>query len=254
MRKIKEILRLKYICSLSDQEIAESCQIGRVTVGNYLKRMAAAGLDWANAASLSESELQVRLFPKSYPPPEARRPAPDCQYIYDELRSHKKLNLTLTQLWLEYKEAHPTDGYEYTQFCEYYHRWREKRDYCMRQEHRAGEKVFVDYCDGLSIVDIATGELIPTELFVGVWGASNYTYADASPTQELPNWINSHVRAFQYFASAPRVLVPDNLKSGVNKACFYEPELNPTYADMAEHYGCAVLPARPAKARDKAKA
>ena len=186
--------------------------------------------------------------------PGARRPEPDCQYIYEELRSHKKLNLTLTQLWAEYKDAHPTDGYEYTQFCEYYYRWREKRDYCMRQEHRAGEKVFVDYSDGLSIVDTATGELIPTQLFLAVWGASNYTYADASLTQELPNWIGSHVRALAYFGRCPLVLVPDNLKSGVNKACFYEPELNPTYADMAEHYGCAVLPARPRKARDKAKA
>ena len=252
MRKIKEVLRLKFVCGLSDREISESCKVGHVTVGNYLKRMAAAGLDWADAASLNETELQVRLFPKSCLPPGARRPAPDCQHIYDELRSYKKFNLTLTQLWLEYKEAHP-DGYEHTQFCEYYSRWREKRDYCMRQEHRAGEKAFVDYSDGLSIVDTDTGELIPTELFLAVWGASSYTYAEASLTQELPNWINSHVHAFDYFGCVPRVVVPDNLKSGVNKACRYEPELNPTYADMAEHYGCAVLPARPRKPRDKAK-
>jgi transposase len=123
----------------------------------------------------------------------------------------------------------------------------------MRQEHRAGEKVFVDYSDGLAIVDLVTGELIPTQLFVAVWGASNYTYADATLSQTLPDWIGSHVRAFAYFSCLPRVLVPDNLKSGVNKACFYEPELNPTYAEMAEHYGCAVLPARPRKPRDKAK-
>ncbi len=253
MRKIKEVLRLKCVCGLGDQEIAESCKIGRTTVGNYLKRMSAAGLDWDSAAGLSEREIEERLFPRSHPPAEARRPLPDCQYIYDELRGYKKLNLTLTQLWVEYKDAHPRNGYEYTQFCEYYYRWRQKRDYCMRQEHRAGEKVFVDYCDGLSVVDAATGELISAELFLAVWGASNYTYAEASLTQELPNWINSHVRAFEYFRCSPRMLVPDNLKSGVNKACRYEPELNPTYADMAEHYGCAVLPARPSKPRDKAK-
>jgi transposase len=159
----------------------------------------------------------------------------------------------LTQLWLEYKEKH-SDGYQYTQFCAYYHRWRGRLDYCMRQEHRAGEKTFIDYSDGLAIVNHLTGELIPTQLFVAVWGASNYTYADATLSQTLPDWIGSHVRAFQYFGCLARMLVPDNLKSGVNKACFYEPELNPTYAEMAEHYGCAVLPARPYRPRDKAKA
>jgi transposase len=177
---------------------------------------------------------------------------PDCQYIYDQLRDYKKVNLTLTQLWLEYLEHHP-DGYQYTQFCEYYHRWRGKLDYCMRQEHRAGEKVFIDYCDGLSIVDPATGELTLTQLFAAVWGASNYTYVEATMSQKLPDWIGSHVRAFEYFQCVARMLVPDNLKSGVHDACFYEPEINPTYADMAQHYGCAVLPTRPAKPRDKAK-
>jgi transposase len=123
----------------------------------------------------------------------------------------------------------------------------------MRQEHRAGEKVFIDYCDGLSTADPITGELIPTQLFLAVWGASNYTYAEATLSQTLPDWIGAHRRAFEYFGCLPRVLVPDNLKSGVSKACKYEPELNPTYTDMAEHYGCAVLPARPRRPRDKAK-
>ena len=123
----------------------------------------------------------------------------------------------------------------------------------MRQEHRAGEKLFIDYSDGLSFVDPSTGEIILTQLFVAVWGASNYTYAEATLSQTLPDWIRSHVHAFEYFQCVPRVLVPDNLKSGVSKACKYEPELNPTYTDMAEHYGCAVLPARPYRPRDKAK-
>lgn len=123
----------------------------------------------------------------------------------------------------------------------------------MRQEHRAGEKLFIDYCDGLSFIDSLSGEIILTQLFVSVWGVSNYTYAEATLSQTLPDWIRSHVHAFEYFQRAPRVLVPDNLRSGVNKACKYEPELNPTYADLAEHYGCAVIPARPYKARDKAK-
>jgi transposase len=167
------------------------------------------------------------------------------------LRIYRKFNLTLSQLWVEYKAKHP-DGYQYTQFCEHYWRWRKKLDYCMRQEHRAGEKLFIDYSDGLSIVDALTGELTLTQLFVAVWGASNYTYAEASLSQTLPDWIGAHGHAFQYFCCAPRVLVPDNLKSGVKDACFYEPDLNPTYSDMAEHYGCAVLPARPRKPRDKA--
>jgi transposase len=221
-------------------------------VADYLKRAKAAGVNWPDAADLTETELEERLFPNEHLPSSVQRPPPDCDYIYNQLRRYRNVNLTLTQLWLEYKEKRP-DGYQYTQFCEYYHRWRGRLDYCMRQEHRAGEKTFIDYSDGLSIVDLLTGEMIPTQLFVAVWGASNYTYAEATLSQTLPDWIGSHVRSFQYFGCAARILVPDNLKSGVNKACFYEPELNPTYSEMAEHYGCAVLPARPRKPRDKAK-
>ncbi len=252
MRKIKEILRLRYACGLSEREIARSCGVAHTTVSSYLRRAKRAGLIWPGAAALSEVELETRLFSAAHPFPEPKRPLPDYQYVYDELRSHKKLNLTLAQLWLEYKEAQP-DGYQYTQFCRYYRQWRSKLDYCMRQEHRAGEKLFVDYCDGLSLVDPGTGELIPSQLFVAVWGASNYTYAEASLTQELPAWIGAHVGAFRYFGCAPKAIVPDNLKSGVSTASFYEPELNSSYSEMAAHYGCAVLPARPHRPRDKAK-
>jgi len=253
VRKIKEVLRLKHTCGLSAREIARSCNVARSSVADYLRRARAAGLDWPEAAELTEAELEARLFPTEHLPSSVHRPPPNCEYIYNQLRTYRNINLTLTQLWLEYKAEHP-EGYQYTQFCEYYRRWRGRLDYCMRQEHRAGEKVFVDYCDGLSIVDAATGELTLTQLFVAVWGASNYTYAEATLSQTLPNWIGSHVRTFQYFGCVPRVLVPDNLKSGVNDPCFYEPELNPTYAEMAEHYGCAVLPARPRRPRYKAKA
>jgi len=252
VRKIKEILRLVHTCGLSNREIAQSCDVARSTVADYLIRARAAGVSWPKSADLSETELEERLFPNEHLPSSVQRPPPDCDYIYNQLRRYRNVNLTLTQLWLEYKGKRP-DGYQYTQFCEYYHRWRGRLDYCMRQEHRAGEKTFVDYSDGLSIVDLLTGEMIPTQLFVAVWGASNYTYAEATLSQTLPDWIGSHVRSFQYFGCVARMLVPDNVKSGVNKACFYEPELNPTYAEMAEHYGCAVLPARPRKPRDKAK-
>jgi transposase len=252
VRKIKEILRLKLDCGISEREIARSCQVSRSTVADYLRRAAAAKLTWTEASSLGETRLEERLFPTEHVPSSVKRPPPDCEHIYNELRTYRKFNLTLSQLWLEYKAKY-SDGYQYTQFCEYYWRWRKKLDYCMRQEHRGGEKLFIDYSDGLSIVDAASGELIITQLFLGVWGASNYTFAEATLSQTLPEWIGAHRRAFEYFGCAPRVLVPDNLKSGVSKACKYEPELNPTYADMADHYGCAVLPARPRKPRDKAK-
>ena len=252
LRKIKEVLRLKYDCGISEREISRSCQVSRSTVADYIRRAAAAKLSWAEASELSQTQLEERLFPTEHIPSTVKRPAPDCEYIYKELRTYRKFNLTLSQLWLEYKQSHP-DGYQYTQFCEHYWRWRGKLDYVMRQEHRGGEKLFVDYSDGLSIVDTVTGELILTQLFLAVWGASNNTYAEATLSQTLPEWIGSHKQALDYFGCVPRVLVPDNLKSGVSKACKYEPELNPTYSDMAEHYGCAVLPARPRKPRDKAK-
>ena len=255
MRKIKEVLRLKFESHLSEHEIAYSCQISRTTVRDYLRRAAITRLNWAEASTLNEVQIIERLFPvlpKSAPTDIQIRPDPNYQYIYDQLKTYRKYNLTLTQLWSEYKEVHP-EGYQYSQFCDLYRRWRGKLDYVMRQEHRAGEKLFLDYCDGLSFVDPLTGEIIPTQLFVAVWGASNYTYAEATLSQTLPDWIRSHVQAFEYFQRVPNILVPDNLKSGVDKACKYEPELNPTYTEMAEHYGCAVIPTRPYHPRDKAK-
>ena len=251
VRKVKEVLRLKYDCGLSEREIAKSCRIARSTVADYLMKAKAANICWPEASDLTEVEINERLFPVQHLSRAISRPLPDCQYIYDQLRTYRKINLTLSQLWIEYKAQNP-DGYQYTQFCDYYRQWRGRLDYCMRQEHRGGEKVFVDYTDGLSFVDIQTGEIVRTQLFVAVWGASNFTFAEATLSQKLPDWTGSHVRALEYFGCVPHVVVPDSLKSAVNKACFYEPELNPTYAEMAEHYACAVVPARPYRARDKA--
>jgi len=251
MRKIKEVLRLKYDCLRTQREIAQSCGLAQSTVCEILKKAQDLGLAWPIPEELNDQALELKLFKSpSLPDPRHRSP-PDYEYVQRELQDHKKFNLTLYQLWLEYKEQYPT-GYQYTQFCEHYHRWRHKLDYCMRQEHKAGEKLFIDYGDGLSIVDPKTGEFIPTQLFVAVWGASNYTYAEAALNQTLPSWTRSHVNAFNYFGCVPRVLVPDCLKSGVTVACFYEPEINPTYADLARHYGTVVLPARPHHPRDKA--
>jgi transposase len=168
------------------------------------------------------------------------------------LREHKNVNLTLDQLWREYRQSHP-DGYQYSQFCVLFREWCKKQNVCMRQTHKAGEKVFVDYCDGLFLTDPLTGGQTPTDLFVGVWGASSYTYAEPVLSQDLPSWVESHKRMFAYFGCVPSVVTGDNLKSGVTKACRYEPDLNATYADFAEHYGVALIPARPRKPRDKAK-
>jgi len=253
MRKIKEVLRLKYESHQSNRVIGRSLVLSRPAVAQCLKRAQEAGLAWPLPADITESELESRLFPPATAAPADGRHLPDCEYIYNELRDFKRLNLTLMQLWIEYKEQHQDTGYQYTQFCEYYRRWRKSLDYCMRQEHKGGEKLFVDYGDGLYIVNQMTGELILTQLFVAVWGASNYTYAEASLSQELPNWIGAHVRAFGYFGCASHVLVPDNLKSGVSRVCYYEPEINRTYGDMATHYGNVILPARPYRPRDKAK-
>jgi transposase len=162
--------------------------------------------------------------------------------------------VTLTLLWHEYKAAHP-EGFQYSWFCDQYRAWSARLDVVMRQEHRAGEKLFVDYAgQTVEVVDRRTGEIRSAQIFVAVLGASSYTYAEATWTQQLPDWIGSHVRAFEFLGGVSELLVPDNLRSGVAKAHRYEPDLNPTYADLASHYGVVVLPARVRKPRDKAKA
>ena len=252
MRKIKEVLRLSYHGELSARQVAHSLNISRSAVKEYQERAKKAGLIWPLPDTLSEQELERKLFPPPLTVEPPAKPLPDFDYIYQELKTHKKFNLTLDLLWREYKEQHP-EGYQYSQFCDLYRRYRGKLDYSMRQDHRGGEKLFVDYGEGLNLVDSKTGEPIKTQLFVAVWGASNYTYAEATLSQQLPDWIGSHVRAFEYFGCLPKIVVPDCLKSAVSRACRYEPDLNPTYAEMASHYGLCVLPARPAHPKDKAK-
>jgi transposase len=253
MRKIREVLRLKYEGQLTHREIARSCGIGTGTIVNYLTRAAQAGLSWPLPPELSDQDLDTRLFRQGVTHGTGRpRPLPDYAAIDEELRRHRRVNLTLDLLWREYKEQHP-DGYQYTQYVTHYHRWRRQRDVCLRQTHRYGEKLFVDFADGLALVDAQTGHRIPTALFVAVWGASNFTYTEACPAQDLPSWIGAHVRAFAYFGCVPQIVVPDNLRAGVSKTCRYEPDVNPTYAECMAHYHCAVVPARPRRPRDKAK-
>jgi transposase len=251
MRAIKEILRLKWACSLSDRQVARSCAIGRATVAEYVRRAGAAGLIWPLPEGMDDAQLDALLFPPSPSPlSEILRSIPDWAKIQDEL---KRKGVTLFLLWQEYKEACPY-GYQYSWFCEHYQRWTGKLDVVMRQDYRAGEKLFVDYAGQIvPIVDPATGEVHEAQIFIAVLGASNYTYAEATWSQSLPDWINSHVRALAFFQGVPELVIPDNLKSGVSKASRYEPDLNPTYQEMATHYGFAVIPARVRKPRDKAK-
>lgn len=249
MRKIKDVLRLHFDRDLSARQIGQSLGISHNTATQYLRRFQAAGLGWPLPSDLSEAELENLLFP-SLPPSSVKRPEPSWANIHMEL---KRRGVTLLLLWEEYKAEHP-DGLQYSSFCDHYRTYVGKLKPSMRQTHLAGEKAFIDYAgQTLPIQDPRSGEVREAQIFVAVLGASNYTFAEATWTQGLPDWIGSHVRAFAFFGGAPHLLVPDNLRSGVNKACRYEPDINPTYDDMAAHYGSAVIPARVRKPKDKAK-
>jgi transposase len=250
MRKIREVLRLKWECGLKNRAIARSCSISHSTVSEYLQRAKAAGLSWPLPADLDEDALFLLLFPTPSHPSSKIIPCPDWSLIHTELR---RKSVTLRLLWVEYREAHP-DGYGYSQFCELYRQWAKRLKPSMRLSHKGGEKLFVDYAgQTVPIVDPHSGEIRQAQIFVAVLGASNYTYAEANWSQDLPNWTGAHVRAFTFIGGVPEIVVPDNLKAGVKHPCRYEPDLNPTYQDLAQHYGTAVIPARPRKAKDKAK-
>ena len=251
MRKVREILRLVWSCSQSRTATAKSCGVSKTAVTDTVRRASMAKLSWPLPCYLDDTALESLLYPPANRSPTFSRPQPDWNALNNELVTHK--NLTLMLLWQEYKERDP-EGYQYSQYCELFRQWRKKLDLSMRQEHRAGEKMFVDYCgQTLPIVDPATGEIKDAQVFVSVMGASNYTFAEATRSQALPDWTGSHVRAFGYMGAVPRCLVPDNLKSGVTKTCRYEPDLNPTYAALAEHYQAAVIPARVRRPKDKPK-
>jgi len=249
MRKIKEAIRLN-AQGLSPRRIGESLGIGRTTVQECLGRARAAGLSWPLSEELSDGDIEQRLYPRATGAVRGSFPQPDWAYVHRELR---RKGVTLSLLWEEYRSVHP-DGYAYSRFCELYNRWEGRLLPVMRQRHVAGERLFVDYSGAtLDVICPKTGEIRSAQLFVATLGASNYTYVEATWTQSLPDWIVSHVRAFDFFGGVPAQVVSDNLKSGVTKACFYEPTINRTYGDMAAHYDTAIVPARPYKPRDKAK-
>lgn len=250
MRKIKEILRLR-AAGVSVRATARACSLSHSTVSELLKRAQAAGVGWPLPEDMDETQLEGLLYPSARGDRATARPLPDWEWVHGEL--HKK-GVTLRLLWLEYKESHPDDGYQYSQFSLRYRQWREKVDVVLRQDHRSGEKVFVDFAgQRVPVVEPTTGEIRWAHVFVATLGASNYTYAEATWHEDLHGWIGGHVRAFAFFGGVPEIAVPDNPKALVSQPSRYEPDLNPTYQDMAAHYGIAVIPARPDKPRDKAK-
>jgi transposase len=252
MRKIREILRLSMQCGMKNREIARSCTISHTVVNDYLRRLKESGISsHAGVEKMDDNELRRLLKGNDQNNRTEDRPLPDWGWIHKE---KKKKGVTLQLLWQEYKEIHP-DGYQLSQFYEHYNRWKKNLHVSLRQTHKAGEKMFVDYAGGtVAITDRYTGKTKEAQIFVAVLGASNYTYAEGTWTQGLSDWIGSHIRAFEYFAGVPAIVVPDNLKSAITKACRYEPDINPTYHEMAVHYGTAVMPARVRKPKDKAKA
>lgn len=255
MRKIREVVRLALDLKLGHRAIARSLSIGLGTVGLYLKRFRDAGLTYPLPEGIDDAELDRLLFPRSADGGSGGgdtrpRPEPDWNLVHAEMR---KKGVTLLLLWEEYKAAHP-DGYQLTQFYARYKTWKARLDVTLRQDHKAGEKLFVDFAgQTVPIVDRLTGEVFEAQIFVAVLGASNFSNAEATLDQSLESWIGAHVRAFAYFSGVTEILVSDNLRSGVSRACRYEPDINPTYEELARHYGAAVIPARAQKPRDKAK-
>ena len=251
LRKLREILRLKFDSNLKNRAIARSLKVSAGTVSNYTRAFTASGLSWPLAEDLDDDKLESLLQATTSTNSQCDLVLPDFALIHQEL---KKKGVTLQLLWEEYQAIYGPRAYKRTQFCDLYRHWRQHLSVVMRQTHKAGDKLFIDYCGPtMPVIDAATGEIQQAQIFVAVMGASNYTFAEATWSQRLSDWTSSHVRAFSYFGGVPALLVPDNLKSCTKKACRYEPDINPTYANLVSHYGTAVLPARPIKPRDKAK-
>ncbi|EIF0665381.1 IS21 family transposase, partial [Salmonella enterica] len=251
MRKLKEILRLKYGAGLSHRQIGRSLAISPSVVSRYANRAAQLGIkqwplpaEWDDAA-LKHAFLQTQVKMKKHS-------LPDWATVHKELRNKC---VTLQLLWEEYGERNPGGSYSYNHYCRMYREWLKTTSPSMRQVHKAGEKLFVDYCGPtVDITNPDTGEIRTAQIIVAVPGASSYTWAEATWSQQLEDWVMSHVRCFQWLGGVPELVVPDNLKSATSRACKYDPDVNPTYQQMLEHYNVAVIPARPRKPKDKAKA
>ena len=248
MRKIRQMLRLRWEVGLSARKVAQSLSVSHSTVLECEARARRAGLTWPLEEKIDDAELERLLYPPSEPR-SLVRPIPDWAEVWRELRSHK--GVTLQLLWLEYKDEHP-HGFQYSQYCERFRRWRNQVDVVMRQTYRAGEKCFCDWTGiGIEIVDPATGEIWEAPVFVGTLGASNYFYVEAAEDRKLKSWIEVHIGMLEFFGGVAELLIPDNEKTAATRASYYEPLLNETYNEMAAHYGASVLPTRPYHPRDK---
>ena len=249
VRKIRDVLRLS-AAGMSKRQIAVSLGVSATAARDCILRAWRAGLGWPLPDGLTDETLEDRLYPPPAVASKERRPQPDWATVHRELR---RPGVTLQLLWEEHRATHP-DGYGYSRYCELYRAWEGRLSPTMRQSHIAGERMFVDYAGTtLAVIEGLSGEARTAQLFVAVLGASNYTYAEATWTQGLSDWIGSHTRTFAFIGGVPAMVVSDNLRAGVTKACFYEPAVNRTYAEMAAHYNTAIVPARPYRARDKAK-
>lgn len=248
MREIKEVLRL-HESGIDKSKISSITGVSRKTIRSYLTYAHAVNLKYSDAQNLSESEIYSKLFPVNNTYDKAK-PQPDWDYIHKEMQ---KKGVTKLLLWQEFIERNNC-SLGYSRFCHYYRGYLKSLDLSMRQTHKLGEKCFVDYAGHtINITNQETGEITKAQIFVCVLGASNYTFSCATWTQSLPDWIDSHIKAFEYFGGVPEIVVVDNLKSGVTKSCRYEPEINKTCHDFAMHYGIAVMPTRARKPKDKAK-
>ena len=252
MRKIREVLRLRLEAGLSIRQISASTKTSVGAIQKLLSRADALNLNWPLPEDLDDGRLAALFYPGADPTTSTRYQVPDWATVHQEL---KRKGMTKQLLWEEYTAQYPNRCYSYSQYCDRYRHWLKQQKRSMRQTHKAGEKCFVDYCGPtVPIINPQTGEVRTAQVFVAVLGASNYTYAEATWSQSLRDWLSSHVRTFEFFGGIPEMVVPDNLRSGVSKACRYDPELNPSYQQLAEHYQVAILPARPYKPKDKSKA
>jgi transposase len=251
MRKIRETLRLRYESKLSFAQIGRALSLSKSVVGKLLLLAQEAGLSWPLPEGLSDEALERRLYPPRYPR-STRFVAPDFAWVHQEL---KRKDVTLQLLWEEYRANHAGPTYRYTSFCVGYRAWAMGLKRSMRQLHRAGEKCFVDYAGGtVPLIDAASGEIRPAQIFVAALGASDYTFACATATQSMADWIGAQIRALEFFGGVPAIVVPDQTRALVGQPCRYEPEIQRTYEDFARHYATVIIPARPRKPRDKAKA
>jgi transposase len=250
MQTHREIIRLAFQLKLSANEIHRTTNVSRGTVQSCIKRATALNLSWPLPGDLDDNALEQLLYPPAKKAFE-HYAKPDFEKIQSELT---RKGVTLLLLWQEYKEEHPTNSYCYAHLAKLYRGWLAKKDVVMRQSHCPGEKLFVDFAGHtIPVICRETGEVTQAQIFVATLGASNFTYAEACPSQDLRNWLGAHVRAFRFFGGTPKLLVPDNLKSAVTEARRFDPKINRSYRRLAEHYGCGILPARPYRPRDKAK-